>query len=179
MLFTSRRRVLVLFGPLAIAAACGLSAIAACNPLFFLPRFHEGPHHVVPTTAADSQRVRTVQACLTSWARSYFGDRGSNHFNDSLTRVVYDDSVRLVIVRVDGDGIIAMRGRTQWQVDAAEKGDTILLSHWVTDPVAYIYHEAVHLPQSRHPELIGAAGDIHWAPPWDYCHVRRAIFSSG
>lgn len=137
---------------------------------------HEIPYQVTPD---DTLRAHNVQVCLTDWARAYFSD--PKHSDDSLSHVIYAEPVsNLVIMRVDGDGVISTDSKgNQRQVDAAERSDTLLVSHWIKPGtskwIALLYHESLHIPQSRHRELIGQDGDIHWAPPWDYCHIQRLV----
>ena len=143
----------------------------ACNPFFFLPPFHEGPHRIQAVTPADIQRGQAVEMCLESWVR----ENGNPEADYSDV-----DLARLVIVRVGGDGVIGSKDGTTWQTDARENGDTIFINEGVgtSEFVGLERHELVHLVQSYHPELIGADRDIHWPPPFNYCQVPLAIFRS-
>lgn len=135
----------------------------ACNPFFFLPPFHEGPHRTQPTTAADTLRVHDVVACLGAWATRDYSDVSAS---------------RLVIVRVGGDGVVGSRDGATWQTDARENGDTIFVNEGVSESeyVGLLRHEAVHVAQSQHRELVGSDGNIHWPPPFTACRVPLAVF---
>lgn len=148
-----------------------LFVLAGCNPFFFLGNFHEGKHRVQLTTAADTQRVHDVVSCLAQWAQRDYSKVSASS---------------LVIVRVGNPGVIGVqtnsRGDTvaTWQTDARENGDTIFINEGVSasEFVGLERHEAVHVAQAGHPELIGSNGNIHWAPPFNACRVPIAVFSS-
>lgn len=154
------------------AAILLLALTMGCGDLYdhlFGP-LREGPHRLQATTDADRARGHAVVACLEQWARA----SGYPAADYSDVRV---DS--LVIVRVGGDGVIGYYNGTSFQTDERQAGDTILINEGVsgTEAVALERHGYVHMAQS-HRELIGADGDIHWPPPWDYCRVPRVIVGS-
>jgi hypothetical protein len=158
------------------AALCG--GLTACNKLlFFLPELKDGKHYTQPVTQTDIDRGRDVAACLESWAHAYFSQPGPHH-NDSLARVSYADVdfTKLVIVGVGDPGVA---GPNDF-VAGRENGDSIFVGLRVARSsglfIAISRHEDVHIVQQSHHELIGADGDIHWAPPFDWCKIPRAIF---
>jgi hypothetical protein len=166
-----------------ILTALASGALTACNPFFFLPAFKEGPERVVPTKPEWISRGKNVAGCLQDWAHHYFADRASNHFNDSLSRVDYSDVTfaDLTVAFVGGDGVIGIgpHGET-YQAAGAERADTILFNEATSESsgqfIATMRHEDVHIVQQTHHELIGANGDIHWPPPFDYCKIPRVVF---
>lgn len=146
--------------------------LAGCNPFFFLPPFHEGPHRIQPTTVADIERGDNVAACLQIWARNSGANPDAMYYDVDFTK--------LVIVRVGGDGVIGTDGKTTWQTDARENGDTIFINEGVSasEFVGLERHELVHLVQSYHPELEGPVHQLHYAPPFNACQVPLAVFSN-
>lgn len=158
----------------AILLFCCLTPLVACGAIrdHLLGPLHEGPHRIQATTAADLQRGVTLAACLQGWARA------NGHANADYTDVDYS---RLVIVRVGGDGVIGTDGKGDtWQTHARENADTIFINEGVSNSefVGLERHEFVHVTQSYHRELIGADGNIHWAPPFNACRVLLAVFGS-
>lgn len=152
-----------------VAVFCWLAL--GCGALWdrLLGPLKEGAHRIQAVTAADIARGVTVRTCLQGWARAN-GYPGAEYSD-------VDIAARLVIVRVGGDGVIGTEGTSSWQTPARENGDTLFVSEGVPNSlfVAVEYHELVHVVQEHHRELIGANGDIHWSPPWDFCHIRRSI----
>lgn len=111
---------------------------------------------------ADTQRVHDVVVCLASWQGHDYSDVTAS---------------RLVIVRVGGDGVIGYYNGSSFQTDARENGDTIFINEGVSESefVGLVRHEAVHIAQSHHAELV-RDGNIHWSEPFSACRVPLAVF---
>lgn len=167
-IFTTRRLVALAF--------CLTTSVAACGSMWdhLLGPLKEGRHRIQAVTPADLQRGHDVVACLQTWARA------NGHPQADYSNVPVDS---LVIARVGGDGVIgyADNGKTSFQTDERQNGDTTFINEGVsnTEFVALERHSFVHMAQAAgHPELVGSNGDIHWPPPWDFCQVPRAIVGS-
>jgi hypothetical protein len=160
------------------ALTCG--ALSACfNPFFFLPPLKEGKHYVQPTTQTDIDRGKDVAACLQRWARA------NGHPDADYSDIDYS---KLVIVGVGDPGVIGVewnaRGDTiaTYEVAGREQGDSIFVSlrtirnaHGTF--VAISRHEDLHIAQEHHRELVGANGDIHWSPPFNYCQIPIVVWT--
>lgn len=158
---------------ISIALAVSI-ALAGCSPFFFLPPLHEGRHYIQPTTQTDIDRGRDVAACLSRWAHE-------NGYPDADYSDV--DFSRLVIVGVGDPGVVGSLNGATFEVAGRESGDSIFVSlRTLRDAsglfIAISRHEDIHIVQQRHPELEGPNRDMHYRPPFDYCRVPLAIFTS-
>jgi hypothetical protein len=156
----------------ALLVIAGASMLGGCNPFFFLPPLKEGKHYVQLTTATDVSRGLEVAACLQRWAQS------NGYPSADYSDVTFQD---LVIVGVGDPGVVGSYGRATFEVAGRENGDSIFVSLRdlnTTRGIAIKRHEDVHIVQQHHRELIGADGNIHWSPPFDYCRIPIAIFTS-
>lgn len=155
--------------PAWLAGAFLVFATGCSDLLFFLPPAREGKHYIQPTTQDDITRGLTVAACLQQWARS------NGYPNADYSDV---DFTKLVIVRVGDPGVLGWYNGKSFLTDEREAADTLFINLGVSASqyAGFSRHGDVHVVQEKHRELIGSNGDIHWAPPWDYCRVPRVFF---
>lgn len=149
----------------ALLAGAFLVFCTGCQLLWFLPPAVEGKHRIQPLTQGDIDRGTAVAQCLQQWARV------NGYPNADYSDV---DFHAQVIVRVGSPGVLGIYNGQKFLTDEREDADTLFISEGVSASAyaGYARHGDVHVVQEKHPELI-RNGDIHWAPPWDYCRVPR------
>ncbi|HKW09742.1 MAG TPA: hypothetical protein VJO33_05135 [Gemmatimonadaceae bacterium] len=163
-LFRTRARILGIFGPLAIAAAFGLSSLAGCRACNVVGVFYfcndEGPHEIVQNVPADWRaRATEVQQELYQYTKL--------HSPADTLRFVWHDPAQIIYVVVRGHGIPNGAARTD--------GDTLLFNPEVLDNPGVQRHELVHWVQPNAPWL-EPGGQIHYKPIFDFVRAPLVAF---